>query len=385
MSKHAVLSPSSAVRWMNCPGSVRLAPDSGKSSRASAEGSVAHEIAAACLEQQLDASAWVGSELSHDGFTFEITQEMADDIQRYVDEARQAISAHTFLVEQRVPIGHITGEEGAEGTADLIIFRDDEIEIRDLKFGRGVEVEATENPQLIMYALGALKKFEPMLGDIKHVRCTIHQPRLAGPKEEVYTLDELDFYTADISRAARATYEPDAPLNPTNDGCKFCPAKATCPKLREETLKTVGEDFDDLSQCSVDTLADDLSRVERVEAWCKAVRAEVERRLINGIPVPGWKLIAGRRSPKAWVDESVAIKHLEALIGPDAWERSLISPTKAAKMGVSLEMEGPDGDPVVLFKQNEGKPSVAPETHKSPAISVAPTTDDFDNLNEAPE
>jgi len=357
---------------------------------------MAHEIAAAVLEEHMpDAQAWLGQQMVVDGFTFEVTQDILDAIMLYVDEARQAIGDNPFLVEQRVPIGHLTGEAEAEGTADLIILRRDEVEIRDLKFGRGVEVDADDNPQLVMYALGVLEKLGEAIGDVERVRCTIHQPRLAGPKETVYTMaqmaewaEKLKAAAATVSRASNlygrlviAEWEAEF-LTPTNEGCKFCPAKAICPALREETLRTVGADFDDLTVTAstpVDTLAEDLQRVERVEAWCKAIRAEVERRLIAGTPVPGYKLVAGRRSPKRWIDEHEAAQALEALVGADAWERSLISPTKAVK----LVGKGENADTIGnLTTSNAGKPSVAPESDKRPAITVAVSADEFDNLEE---
>lgn len=378
---------------MACPGSVVISPPS-KSSRAAAEGSVAHEIAALVLEEKMaDAQGWLGLDMEHDGHTIHVTQDMLDDIMRYVHDAREAIGDNPYLVEVRVPIDHLTGEEDAEGTADLAILRPHELEVRDLKFGRGVEVEAIDNPQLVMYALGVLRKLGPVIEDPETIRLVIHQPRLAGPKEWVLTLAELLAWEPKIEAAAQrvelarleseggeeweATY-----LHPTNAGCKFCPAKATCPSLRKETLSAIKDEFDDLDTTAsqdVDTLAADLQRVERVEAWCKAVRAEVERRLCAGIPVPGYKLVNGRRGNRRWIDEQAAAAALEALIGPDAWERSLISPTKAAKIVGKGEKADTIGD---LTTQSEGKPSVAPESDKRPAYTGVAQADDFDNLEE---
>jgi len=378
VAKHAVLSPSSSARWLACPGSVRLIPaEERRTSRAAAEGTVAHEIAAECIEMGRDPVEFIGREYQQDGFTIEFTAEMADDLAKYVNEALDAIGTDTYLVEQVVPIDHLTGEKGATGTADLVIFRPGELEIRDLKFGRGVEVEAEDNTQLLMYALGAIEYFGEAIADIKQVRCTIHQPRLSGPKETVYTLEQLAEWGQRIIRGAKNTATKDAPLVPTNGGCKFCPAKATCPALRAEILASTEADFDDLASRDSEQLASDLHRVERVEAWTKAVRAEVERRLIAGTDVPGWKLVAGRRGARKWIDESDAIVALEQHLGPDAWKRSLISPTEAGKMLKGRE-ELFDG----LVTSSEGRPSVAPATDRKPAITVAPTTDDFDNLEE---
>ena len=378
MAKHAVLSPSSSARWLACPGSVRLIPaEERRTSRAAAEGTVAHEIAAECIEMGRSPVEFIGREFEQDGFTIEFTAEMADDLAKYVDEALDAIGDNPYMVEQSVPLEQLTGEKDATGTADLLIFRAYELEVRDLKFGRGVEVDSEDNTQLIMYALGALEKFATEVGDVTKVRCTIHQPRLAGPKETVYTIEELAEWGKIIIRGAKNTAAKDAPLIPTNDGCKFCPAKATCPALRAEILASTESDFDDLTSRDAEQLAADLHRVERVEAWTKAVRAEVERRLIAGTDVPGWKLVAGRRGARKWIDESDAIVALEQHLGPDAWKKSLISPTEAGKILKGRE-ELFDG----LVTSSEGKPSVAPATDRRPAITVTPTTDDFDNLEE---
>lgn len=392
MAKHAILSPSSAKRWINCPGSVVISPPESRSSRAAAEGTLAHEIAAHVLSNALpDAQDWLGQEHTVDGFTFEVDQDMLDGVMAYVNDARDAIGDSPFLVEVAVPIGHLTGEEGATGTSDLVILRPDELEVRDLKFGRGVEVQAEENPQLVMYALGTLEVLESVidLAAIKRVRCTIHQPRLAGPKEVTYTMAEMAAWREAISRGATAVRVAEeqfsgitpawgaAHLAPSNEGCRFCPAKATCPALAAETLTAVAGEFDDLTTVTPDLLAANLGRVERVEAWCKAVRAEVERRLLQNIPVPGYKLVAGRRGMKRWIDPQDAAAALEKLIGADAWERSLISPTKAAK----IVGKGAAADEIGnLTTSTEGRPSVAPESDPRPAITAGATTEEFDNL-----
>lgn len=387
---HAKLSPSSSVRWLTCPGSVILAPDGGKSSKAAAEGTLLHSLA----EEELTGNgARVQGKLGEvhtiSGFEFEVTQEMVDAVMSYVDEARQAIGDNHYEVEVSVPIGSFTGEEGATGTADLVIFRPDELEVRDAKFGRGYEVEADGNTQGLMYALGALDLYAEGLGDIKTVRVVIHQPRLAGPKEAVYTLAQVAEWRerfvngADEVRAAaerKASLPQDTweliYLHPSNDGCKFCPAKATCPSLRAEVLASIEGDFEDLSKVTEPDLGQDFARIERVEAWCKAVRAEAERRLLCGVPVPGLKLVAGRRGAKRWIDENEAEKVLAELLGDSRWERSLLSPTKAAKI------IGNGGDISDLTTSTEGKPSVAFASDKRPEYAGTVTAEDFDNLNE---
>jgi hypothetical protein len=372
-----------------CPGSIALAPDGGKPSKAAAEGTLMHSMAEACLRDHDDLQEWLGCVRTVDGFEFEVTQDMIDDVMLYVNEARDAIGEDPFEVEVKAPIGHLTGEAGATGTADLVIFRPDEVEVRDAKFGRGVEVEAQDNTQLILYALGVLHLYGATM-DVSRVRCVIHQPRLAGPKEAVYTLAELSDWAEKLTiaslRVEQAAEERAKVsealwvaqyLKPSNSGCKFCPAKASCPSLAAEVMSSVAEDFEDLTNADAEELGKDFARIERVEAWCKAVRAEAERRLLQGKPVPGLKLVAGRRGAKKWIDENAAVEFLKPVLGDSMWERKLLSPTQCGKIvgkGVDLGH---------LTTSNEGKPSVAFATDKRPEYTGTLTADDFDNLTES--
>ena len=180
---HAKLSPSGAHRWMACPGSVVLEaeyPD--ESSTYAREGSAAHELAALVLENKEDsAQPYVGKQVQfYDGdeeVLWPITQSMADHVDDYIKLVREYAEGGTLMVEQRLGIGHITGEEGAKGTSDVVIVRGGELIVIDLKFGMGVKVDAQDNPQLQLYALGALNEFD-MLGDFHTVTVVIHQPRL---------------------------------------------------------------------------------------------------------------------------------------------------------------------------------------------------------------
>jgi len=407
---HAKLSPSGAHRWMACPGSVVLEahyPDSSSSDYAR-EGSAAHELAAIVLEEKDDRAAnYVGKKVEFfDGdepVLWEITQSMADHVDDYVKLVREYAEGGTLMVEQRLSIGRITGEEGAKGTSDVVIIRGGELIVIDLKFGMGVKVDAADNPQLQLYALGALNEFD-MLGDFHTVTMVINQPRLNYVSEWSIPVAQLQEFALSAEAAANITRDAQDVLakndkldwmylNPGEKQCKFCKAKADCPALRAEITEVVGgsaaatiEDFAEFTPETVDMQTGDnylpiaMAKVELVEQWCKAVRAEVERRLFAGQPVDGFKLVEGKRGIRKWVDEKEAEGLFKSfrLRQDEMYDFSLISPTKAEK----LFKENPKRWAKVQehVTQSEGKPSVAPATDKRPALAVPSVADDFGGL-----
>lgn len=424
---HAVLSPSSADRWMTCPGSVPLTEGmADTSSDYAAEGTAAHEIAALCLTSGTDAAAYVGRivEVSNPDKVreIEITADMAEHIQVYVDHVRNRVADWTNLgatvtleVEQRVPIGHLTLEDGAEGTADTVIIAElpDSrvvIEVIDLKFGRGVEVQATDNRQLRLYALGAIEKFG-MVWTFTDARVAISQPRISRtPAEWDLTMPDLVEFGQEVKRAAhnvraaRLCFTGDTGgfaekyLSPSEKGCKWCKVKGSCEALAKHVTTTVLDDFEDLTKETAeqaiaevpkrtdDNLAHAMASVDLIEDWCKAVRAEVERRLLAGGEVHGFKLVEGRAGARKWADEAQAEAVLKAmrLKQEQMYEFKLISPTAAEKLA-KADAIGPRQWPKVeaLITRSAPKPSVAPATDKRPALVIKPVHEEFENLEEA--
>lgn len=400
---HAILSPSSAGRWMSCPGSVALTkdlPDDGSSY--AAEGTVAHEVAARCLTGNVDAASMIGWDITAEGRTWKVDADMAMHVQTYVGYVRALRDATQgeLMVEQRLPIGQYTGEHDAHGTSDAVILAGDELIVVDLKFGRGVAVDAEENPQLQIYALGALDEFG-LVGDFKQVRMVIHQPRLGVVSEWVQSVADLAAFGEQVKEAANKATDfmgcvgtgvvSDADwremLNPSEKACKFCKAKATCPALREQVLDTF-EAVQPPDQADPAILADALAQVGLIEDWCKAVRAEAERRLLAGEQVPGFKLVQGKRGARQWGDAEAAERLLRdtfRLKVEEAYDLKLISPTSAEKLHKAGAI-GPRQWPKVveLITQPEGKPSVAPESDKRPALNPQPNADGLDVIVQEP-
>lgn len=249
----------------------------------------------------------------------------------------------------------------------------------------------------------------------KTVRLVISQPRIENhPKEWTCSVDDLLTFGEDVKSAGahaltlcmRKSPVDETDLCASEDACRFCLASATCPALRAEVAATVAlgarntddVEFDDLTavaptgETPADILGVSMSKVGLVESWCKAVRAEVEKRLLAGLPVAGYKLVQGRRGSRRWSDpdEVQALFKKFRCKPEEMFKFDLISPTEAEKrMANWLDADGMEHQPIVgprqwsklkdMVVQSEGSPSVAPESDRRPALVVGAQNDDFTN------
>lgn len=404
MSKHARLAPSAAERWIPCPGSLameELCPQQNEDNDYSREGTAAHELASWALETNNRCEVYVGATATNG---WEITQDMADDTQIYVDKVLQYAEGNKLFIEQRLSIEHITGEEGAAGTSDAVVITDDlqEIMVIDLKFGRGIKVDAQENKQLMMYALAALEQYN-MIGDFKRVRLIISQPRLGHLSEWDCTVEDLLEFgeNAKVSATvALAIADGDRAIGPTEylspgeKTCQWCRAKATCPALSKFISDTVGEDFLDLTIINDVTklvpadpglLADKMNAIDMIETWCKAIRAEVERYLLQGHEVPGYKIVQGKMGNRKWSDEKIVEEVMKKmrLKLEEMYSFNLISPTTAEKLFKANPRQWKKLTD--LITRSEGKPSVAAASDPRPAMAIQPISEDFDDVQPGSE
>ena len=369
---------------MRCGGSIaaeRGLPDNG--SKYAAEGTAAHELASKCLEFDADAKTLIGDTITVGEFEFTITPDMAGHVNDYCKLVREYAEGGQLLVEQRVDFSDVIGVPGSTGTSDAIIIHPGRLTVMDLKYGMGERVDATENEQLQMYALGAVHDYG-MLDDFSEIVMVIHQPRLNHVSEWSIPIAKLQEFGESARLAAIVALDhANPPRVPGDKQCRWCKAKATCPELRSEVDDTVGgiatpADFADLAVAAEDDVSRAMSRVELVEHWCKAIRAEVERRLFAGEPVAGFKLVEGRRGNRAWSDEAEVEKLFKSfrLKQEEMYDFKLISPTKAEKI---LKAKNPGRWEKVnaLTSRGDGKPSVAPATDRRPALAVSSSDEDI--------
>lgn len=404
MSGHALLSPSGAHRWLRCPGSVVLeAPYPETSSAYADEGTAAHFLGSECLINGLQADFFLGREIVireggaswylapylKENPRFEVDAAMAEHVQVYVDLVRGLHNdgLNPLMVEQRVPIGQITTEKGAEGTSDAVVYAelDDgtyEVIVTDLKYGQGVRVDAEENEQMMTYALGAIE-LASLVVDVSRARLIISQPRVSkAPSEWSCTVEHLEQFASRTKLTAAAAMKMHqgemAPiLNPGPKQCRFCKAKADCAALTGEVLKEI-----QIVPATVPNtdLGEHLAKVEMIRDWCNAIEAKAERELHNGNEVPGYKLVQGKRGNRAWTSVAEAETTMKSmrLKQDEMYEFSLISPTKAE----TLLKETPKRWARLKehIVQADGKPTVAPESDKRPAIVITPAIDDIPDL-----
>lgn len=304
---HARLSPSGSVRWMRCPGSVRYVESLNikeAPSKYAAEGTVAHDVHEKALLTGFDAKLYIGQKTTVDGFTFAVTESMAEAVQVSLDYIRgriedaESIGFRTELrVEARSCLKYlgIPGLDG--GTSDVILEVWDgdnliEIEVVDYKHGAGVAVETKDNTQALQYALGAVHPLWDECSPETGVRITIAQPRAMhrdGPIRSWDTsADYLSKWESEVLvPAAKRTHEPDAPLIPDKDACRFCPAAGQCPALYSKAQEVAIADFAEDKFPAPESMTPDqkkvvLAHADMIRSFILAVENQVKLEMDSG-------------------------------------------------------------------------------------------------------
>lgn len=368
---HALLSASSAHRWINCTPAPYLEaqhPDS--HSDAAAEGTAAHELAEHKLRQHLDlpttrpVSEWDSEEMD------DYTDQYADHVMAELERARNVDPAAFLAIEERLDFSHIVPD--GFGTGDALIVSDETLTVIDLKYGKGVEVSAEGNPQMRLYALGALATYGAIY-DVQTIRTVIFQPRLANISTEEITVDDLVTWAEDVVRpaadkAAAGEGEPQA-----GQWCRFCRHAAQCPALAEEMFSPVPTTAEHTPAAPApDTLTDDqvatiVEHAGELKKWLTKVESFALEQATAGRAYPGLKLVEGR-SVRKYTDEDEVARAVQAA-GEDPYKpREVLGITAMTKLLGKKRFEELLGDHV---HKPEGKPTLVPVADKRPALELA--------------
>ena len=375
MSRHALLSASSSHRWLNCPPSARLCESYGdKGSDYAAEGTDAHSLCEFKLKTALGMEAQDPTE--NLSYYSEEMEDCANDYAAYVLElvevAKKSSSDPVILIEQRLDYSRFV--ESGFGTGDCVIVADGTLTIVDYKHGRGILVEADNNPQMMLYALGALEIFDGIY-DIDTVSMTVYQPRRSSVS--TFTLSKDDLY-----QWAEDTLKPAAELAYAGNGdyqcgewCQFCKAKHDCRKRADYNLELAKFDFQLPPLLTDEDVEEILGRVDGLVSWANDIKEYALQAAVGGKEWDGWKLVEGR-SNRRYTDEAVVAETVTAA-GFDPYERKVLGVTAMTSMLGKKRFEEVLGG---YIEKPQGKPTLVPESDKRPAINTA--KQDFNEFEE---
>lgn len=350
---HALLSASSAARWLACPPSaVAAAAYPRQQSDYAQEGTLAHEVA-----------EWMARHGDAEVEDPNVTQEMiacAEGYRDYIQELKTTDDA-VILLEQRVDFSPWVPD--GFGTCDCVILQGETMDIIDYKYGKGVSVSAERNPQMMLYALGALNDFG-VAYDVQHVRMHIYQPRINNVSTYETTVADLIAWgdetvkpTATIAAKGKGDYKP-------GEHCRFCPHAGKCRELTKVCTEYVGKMK--VPCLAPWEIADVLQMEPTISIWLKRVKEQALTTMLEGGEIPGYKVVAGRGS-RSWADELEVAAELEKQgFSRDQYtETKLLSVAQMEKaLGGKKKFNELIGGHVLSVA---GSPTIAPATDKRPA------------------
>jgi hypothetical protein len=377
MNKHALLSASSSHRWLECPPSALLEKEEPDSTSAAAEeGTAAHEMA----EHKL--SVYLGEKSVHQPSLFD-NEEMegyTDDYVAFVVEqiqqAKSICKDPLTLLEERLDFSEYVPD--GFGTGDCVIIADDKLQIIDLKYGLGVLVASENNPQMMLYALGALSTYGNLY-DIKEISMTIFQPRRENISTWTIPVEQLYQW-------AKEVVKPKAQLAINGEGdfksgshCTFCKVKVKCRKRAETNLKIAQMEFQKPALLEDAEIEEVLSVINDLTKWASEVQAYALDMAVNRSKQwNGYKLVAGR-SVRKYVDEEKVATAAVANGYDDIYKKSLIGLTEMTKLMGKKKFDEVLGEFII---KPPGKPSLVPESDKRKAIQVDSVENEFTQIKE---
>lgn len=371
---HALLSASSSNRWLACPPSaVANEAYPNQDTAFAQEGTTAHEVAEIIARARLED----GSEPHEMSYPIGFNREMVECAKGYADyiEEQKKSNDATVLLERKVDFSDWVPD--GFGTCDCLIIQDDTLTVIDYKYGQGVAVSATNNPQLRLYALGAMNDYGSVLG-ITNIEMHIYQPRLNNISVDKITVEELmEWADKTVKPTAEKAIKGKGKYCP-GEHCRFCLHAGKCRALTKactEYIDTHGAKVS-LPVLAPYEVADVLRMEPLISLWLKKVKEQALTTLMNGEELPGYKLVEGKLGNRKWKNEMEVAATLGKLYSSDIYtETRLLSPSQMDKaIGKKKVAELLDE----LIERAPGAPTIAPIHDKRPAYNrLAEAQDDF--------
>ena len=375
-SKHAILSASSSHRWLNCSPSARLEQEfEDRETEAAAEGTAAHALCEHKLRRALKLQSRRKPISRYDCDEMDMhTDNYVQFVLETLSEARQHCPDPLINIEQRLDFSCYVPD--GFGTGDCIIISDKTMHVIDFKYGQGVLVEAEQNPQMMLYALGALRLFDSLY-DIEDVAMTIYQPR----RENIST---WTISVADLKTWAEEELIPRAKLAFEGKGdfmlgpwCTFCKASVKCRARAEEKLRLAQYEFAKPPLLTDAEIEDILGKLDDLTRWAEEIKAYAQDAALNhGKQWHGYKVVEGR-SVRKYSNEDAVVEAANAAGYHDIFRKTLLPITEMEKLMGKQEFQTILGGLVV---KPAGKPTLVPASDKRPAITSANT--DFNEIQE---
>lgn len=373
---HARLSASGSTRWLACSPSIKLEERyrDKESSVFAKEGTLAHEFA------DFDLRLFNGeiTERRHKEATDKLkkhelfSREMPTEVAKYTSyvierfyEIRKITPEAKLTIEERLDFSHIVKK--GFGTLDGLILADDLIEVIDLKYGKGVKVEAENNSQLMLYGLGALRANE-LLYDIKTVKLTIVQPRLNSISSWDISVEELEKWAEDTVRPkAELAYKGEGETV-AGDHCRWCKAKPRCRAYTNLANAVARLEFAEPQTLSEEEVIEVYESLPRLIEWSKVVALYLKNKALSGDKIKGYKLVEGTSRRKFLDEESVA----DTLKGLGFEEKEIYKTKLRGITDISNLMSKDDFDREVgpFVVRPKGVPTLVPESDKRPEYDI---------------
>lgn len=379
---HAVLSASSSHKWLVCTPSARLEEKfPSKTSEYMAEGTLAHEIAEFKIKsyfiEPISKSTYskrLNKFKKEDLFNQEMLTHTETYLEFIKEEAMQTSTKPFIAVEQRVDFSKYVPE--GFGTADCIFIKENTLHVIDFKYGKGVKVEAEENPQMKLYALGVYEQYK-IFYNIKCIKMSIVQPRIDNISSYETTVEELlDWGEKVVKPQAQKAFMGIGEFV-QGEHCKFCKAKGACEFRAHENMKVIEEIQNNTGVVTNAELGEILTKTDGIEQWLKDIRDYALSELLKGHEVPGWKAVEGKSNRKL-VDVDKAFEILEASGYDQAilYEKKPLSLLQLEKAIGKKQLVEAIGD---YIEKPKGAPTLAKESDKREPFKVS-AAEEFKNI-----